>query len=99
MRILRHVAGQTQRELEQHDTVDHAGDAASRGRREYLVRAARRTRGRVADAEQRRNRRPYGSRDTQRPPASAPPRIDPDAGQPADMRPVTSAYTSAETPA
>lgn len=99
MRILRHVARQSQRELERHDAVDHAGDAASTGRRDYLARAATRTRPRVADAEQRRNRRPRGHRDTQSPPGSAPRLAYPTAGQPADGRPVTSASRSAQTPA
>lgn len=54
LRILRRLAHQTQRELERHDTVDHAGDAASTGRRAYLARAVKRTRGQVAAAEQRR---------------------------------------------
>ena len=66
MRILRHVARQAQRELEQHDTVDQAGDAAPAGRREYLARAATQTRARVADARQRRNQRPNGHRDNLR---------------------------------
>jgi hypothetical protein len=64
LRILRQIARQTQRELEHHDTVDDAGDAASAGRRDYLVRAASRTGARVADAEQRRNGRPHGQCDT-----------------------------------
>ena len=63
-RILHRIARQTQRELDHHDTLDHAQDAASTGRRDYLVRAAERTRARVVDAEQRRNRRPHGQRDT-----------------------------------
>ena len=64
MRILRQVARQSQRELEHHNTVEAAGDAASSGRREYLARAAERTRVRVTDAEQRRSRRANGQRDT-----------------------------------
>jgi hypothetical protein len=71
IRILHRIARQTQRELEQlqreleqHNSVDHAGDTASTGRRVYLARAAKRTRARVADAEQRRNQRPRGQRDT-----------------------------------
>jgi hypothetical protein len=63
LRILHHIARQAQLELEDHDTVEAAADAASTGRRDYLVRAAKRTRARVADAEQRRNRRPHGQRD------------------------------------
>jgi len=71
MRILRQVARQTQRELEHHNTVDRAEDAASTGRRDYLVRAAKRTRARVADAERRRSRRPRARRDTRRQTTSA----------------------------
>jgi hypothetical protein len=58
IRILRLVADQAQGELVDH-VVDHIGDAASRGRREHLERAAARTRARVADADERRRcRRP-----------------------------------------
>jgi hypothetical protein len=64
LRILRQVERQSQRELYDHDDLDHAADAASTGRRDYLVRAAHRTRTRVADAEQRRNQRPNGHRHT-----------------------------------
>ena len=71
MRILRHIARQTQRELEHHDTVDHGGAAASTGRRAYLVGAAKRTGARVADAEQRRNRWPHGRPDIRHPTTSA----------------------------
>ena len=71
IRILRQVARQARRELEHHDTVEPSGDAASAGRRDYLVRAAKRTRARVADAEQRRNRRPLGQRDTRHQTTSA----------------------------
>lgn len=62
MHILRQVARQTQRELDHHDSIDQAGEASSTGRRDYLVRAAKRTRARVADAELRRNRRDSGTR-------------------------------------
>jgi hypothetical protein len=65
--ILRQVARQTQRELAHHDSVDHDGDATSKGRRDYLLRAAKRTRARVADAELRRNQR---GRDTPQQPQS-----------------------------
>jgi hypothetical protein len=99
IRILRQVARQTQRELDHHDIVDHAGDAASTGRRDYLARAANRTRARVADAEQRRNRRANGHRDPQRPLGSSRPLIDPAAAHPADVRPVTGFFRAAETPA
>jgi len=57
--ILRLVAHQAQRELDDHHSIDHIGDTASRGRHEHLERAVARTRERVADAdERRRNRRP-----------------------------------------
>lgn len=56
MHILRQVARQTQRALDHHDSVEHTGDGASTGRRDYLVRAAKRTRAQVADAELRRSR-------------------------------------------
>ncbi|HET7379174.1 MAG TPA: hypothetical protein VFJ24_03940 [Gaiellales bacterium] len=97
MRILRQVARQSQRALERHDAADHVGDAASTGRREYLARGATRTRARVADAEQRRDR-PHAHRAAQRPPSSARPLIGPTAGQPAGMPPVTSADRPAKTP-
>jgi hypothetical protein len=71
IRILHHIARKTQRELEHHDAVEAAGDAAPTGRRDYLVRAAKRTRARVTDAEQRRNRRPHGRRDTRHETTSA----------------------------
>jgi hypothetical protein len=96
--LLRQVARQSQRELSGSDPVEHAGGVASIGRREYLARAAKRTRARVADAEQRRNRRANGHRDTQCPPSSARPPVYAPAGQPADVCTVTSAYRSAETP-
>lgn len=72
MHILRQVARQTQRELDHHDSADQAGDASSTGRRDYLVRAAKRTREQVANAALRRNRR---DRDTRQQPRSnaAPP--------------------------
>lgn len=72
MHILRQVARQTQRDLDHYDSVDHDGEASSTGRRDYLVRAAKRTRARVADAELRRDRR---DRDTRQQPRSnaAPP--------------------------
>jgi hypothetical protein len=53
IRILRHIARQTQRELDDY-TLEPAGHAASTGRRDYLKHAAKRTRGQVAAAEQRR---------------------------------------------
>lgn len=56
LHILRQMARQTQRALDHHDGVEHAGDGASTGRRDYLVRAAKRTRAQVADAELRRSR-------------------------------------------
>jgi hypothetical protein len=54
IRILRLMAHQTQRDLDDHDALDHAGDTASPGRRHDLVRTATRTRGRVAAAQARR---------------------------------------------
>jgi predicted phosphodiesterase len=62
MHILRQVARQAQRELDHYDSVDHAGDASSKGRRDQLVRAAKRTRAQVTDAEMRRDRRDRDSR-------------------------------------
>ena len=64
LRILRLVAQQRQQVLRNYDADDHTGDAASTGRRAYLARAATRTGARVAGAEQRRNRRANGHRDT-----------------------------------
>jgi hypothetical protein len=59
IRILRLVAHQAQRELDDHHSLNHVGDTALTGRREHLERAAARTSARVADAdERRRNRRP-----------------------------------------
>lgn len=59
IRILRLVAHQAQRELDDHHSLNHIADTASIGRREHLERAAAQTRARVADAgERRRNRRP-----------------------------------------
>ena len=54
IRILRLVAHNAQRELDDDHSLDHIGDTASTGRREHLERAAARTRARVADADQRR---------------------------------------------
>ena len=54
IRILRLVAHQRQRELDDHDAVEHAEDTASTGQRRQLVRIATRTRARVADAQARR---------------------------------------------
>ena len=58
IRILRQVAHHRQRELGEHNAAHPSGDTASDGRREDLVRSARRTQARVADAERRR---PYSS--------------------------------------
>jgi hypothetical protein len=57
LRILSLMARTTQRELEDHDAVDHVGDTASPGRRQDLVRVAMSTRRRVADAKARRSAR------------------------------------------
>ncbi len=54
LRILRLLARQRERELDDHDAADHPGDAASADRRRMLDRAAGRTRANVAAAEARR---------------------------------------------
>jgi hypothetical protein len=54
IRILRLVAREAQRELDDHHSIDHIGDTASKGRHEHLERAAARTTARVADADERR---------------------------------------------
>ncbi len=54
VRILRLIAHKRQRELHNHDAVDHNDDAISSDRRQNLERAATRTRARVADAQTRR---------------------------------------------
>lgn len=54
LRILRMVAKQRQRELDDHDAADHAGEAASAGHRRDLEQAAGRTQANVAAAEARR---------------------------------------------
>jgi hypothetical protein len=54
LRILRLLARQRQRELDEHDTADESGGAASTGRRRELERSAGRTRANVAAAEARR---------------------------------------------
>ncbi len=54
MRILRLVARRAQRELNEHDAGDHAGDRASTARRQDLARIATRARARVAIAQARR---------------------------------------------
>lgn len=54
LRILRLLAKQRQRELDDHDAVDHAGDTGSASRRHELERATGRTRAGVAAAEARR---------------------------------------------
>ncbi|MGH2870868.1 MAG: hypothetical protein ACRDL5_00190, partial [Solirubrobacteraceae bacterium] len=63
VRILRLLAKQRQRELDDHEAADRPGDAASTGRWRELERAAGRTRANVAAAEARRHyRRPARSR-------------------------------------
>jgi hypothetical protein len=59
MRILRHIARHSQRELDIHDAVDHAGDTAAAEHRQHLGDAANRTRGQVTAAEQRREPAPH----------------------------------------
>ena len=54
MRILRHMARQTRSELARDDTLAPAGGTGLTGRRDYLKRAAKRARGQLAAAEQRR---------------------------------------------
>lgn len=54
LRILRLLATQRQRELDDHDGADHTGDGGSAGRRRELEQAAGQTRARVAAAEARR---------------------------------------------
>lgn len=60
-RILRLVAQQRERELDEQDTADHGGETASAGRRRHLKRVAILARGRVAEAEARRH---YGRPDS-----------------------------------
>jgi hypothetical protein len=54
IRLLRLMAHQRQRELRNHDAVDHDGDPISTERRRTLERAATRTSARVTDAQTRR---------------------------------------------
>ena len=54
LRILRLLAKQRQRELDDHDAAEHTGDAAAPGRRRELKRAAAQTKANVAAAEERR---------------------------------------------
>jgi hypothetical protein len=54
IRILQLIARQRQRELRNHDAVEHNRDAVSTDRRQDLERAATRTSARVADAQARR---------------------------------------------
>ena len=54
IRILRLIAHKRQRELHNHDAVDHNDDAISTDRWQNLERAATQTRARVADAQTRR---------------------------------------------
>lgn len=56
LRILRMVARQRQRELDDHDAVEHARQPASAGRRRDLEQAAGRTRANVTAAQGRRRR-------------------------------------------
>jgi hypothetical protein len=58
IRILRLVAREAQRDLADHDSVDHIGSTASTGRRDHLERAAARTRAHVTDANARRRKTP-----------------------------------------
>lgn len=54
LRLLRAVANQRQRRLEDHDAAEHTGDAAAAADRRDLERAADRTKANVAAAEARR---------------------------------------------
>jgi len=54
LRILRLLSKQRQRELDDHDRADQAGDRGSADRRRDLEQAAGQTRARVAAAEARR---------------------------------------------
>ena len=54
LRILRLLARQRQRELDDYDGADHTGDGGSAGRRRELEQAAGQTRARVAAGEARR---------------------------------------------
>jgi hypothetical protein len=63
LRILRMVAEQRRRELDDHDAADHTGNAASAGRRRDLEQVAGRTKANIAAAEARRGyRRPDRTR-------------------------------------
>jgi len=54
LRILRMIANQRQRTLEDHAATDLTGDSASAGHRRRLERAAGQTKANVAAAEARR---------------------------------------------
>ncbi len=54
IRVLRLIAHECQRELRNHDAVDHSDDISTNWR-QNLERAATRTRARVADAQTRRS--------------------------------------------
>lgn len=54
LRLLRAVANQRQRRLEDHDAAEQTGDAAAAADRRDLERAADRTKANVAAAEARR---------------------------------------------
>jgi hypothetical protein len=61
LRILRMVAMQRQRELDDHAAADHVGGPSSADHRRDLERAAGQTKANVAAAEVRRRGRPPGS--------------------------------------
>jgi hypothetical protein len=61
LRILRMVATQRQRELDDHDAVDPAGGPSSADHRRDLERAVGQTKANVAAAEIRRRGRSSGS--------------------------------------
>lgn len=54
LRILRMVAKQRERELDDHDAADHAGGRTSAGQRRDLEHAAGRTKANVTAAQARR---------------------------------------------
>lgn len=54
IRFLRLVAHRIERELDDYDSVEHSGDAASKSRREHLKWSVTRARTRVTEAEARR---------------------------------------------
>jgi hypothetical protein len=56
LRILRHVARRTQRELDDHDGLEHPGESTVGARRRELARLAAQARGQASAAQARRRR-------------------------------------------